>query len=47
MNYHCAVKPLLPVSEVHHALDDIERRMRDRFPEILHIVGHAEPEDHD
>lgn len=47
VNYHCAVKPLLPVSEVHHALDDIERRMRDRFPEILHIVGHAEPEDHD
>ncbi len=47
VNYHCSIKPLLPVSEVHHALDDIERRMRDRFPEILHIVGHAEPEDHD
>jgi cation diffusion facilitator family transporter len=46
VNYHCAVDAAVPVETMHAAVDELERRVRARFPEILRIVGHAEPDDH-
>jgi cation diffusion facilitator family transporter len=46
VNYHCTVDPNVPVETVHAAVDLLERRVREARPEILRIVGHAEPEDH-
>ena len=46
INYHGRVSPSVPVDIVHNAVDDIERLMRDIFPQILRIVGHVEPVDH-
>jgi len=43
VNYHCRVNPALSVSEVHTIVDDLDRRMRGAFPQIVRIVGHAEP----
>jgi cation diffusion facilitator family transporter len=47
VNYHCAVDASVPVETVHEAVDGLERRMREEYPQILRIVGHAEPDDHD
>jgi cation diffusion facilitator family transporter len=46
VNFHCAVDAAVPVEVVHAAVDELERRVREAFPEILRIVGHAEPADH-
>ncbi len=46
VNYHCAVDAAVPVETVHAAVDELERRVRENFSEILRIVGHAEPADH-
>lgn len=46
VHYHCRAAPTVPVEIAHAALDELERRMREEFPEILRIVGHAEPVDH-
>lgn len=46
VNYHCAVDAAVPVETVHAAVDELERRVRADYPEILRIVGHAEPDDH-
>jgi len=46
VNYHCAVDPSVSVETVHEAVDALERRTREEYPEILRIVGHAEPDDH-
>lgn len=46
VNFHCRVDPAVAVEVVHQAVDQVERRMLVQFPEILRIVGHAEPEDH-
>ncbi len=46
VNYHCAVDASVPVETVHEAVDRLERRMREEYPEISRIVGHAEPDDH-
>ncbi len=43
VNYHCSVDPALTVAAVHDAVDEIERRLREEFPQILRIAGHAEP----
>jgi cation diffusion facilitator family transporter len=43
VNYHCRVDPALNVAEVHELVDDLERRVRLDHPEILRVVGHAEP----
>ena len=43
VNYHCQVDPALSVAEVHDQVDRLDRRMRLDFPEIVRIVGHAEP----
>lgn len=46
VNYHCAVNAGAPVETIHAAIDTLERRVREAHPEILRIVGHAEPDDH-
>jgi divalent metal cation (Fe/Co/Zn/Cd) transporter len=43
VNYHCCVDPLLSVDAVHEQVDELERAMQQDFPEIVRIVGHAEP----
>ncbi|HKG81621.1 MAG TPA: cation transporter dimerization domain-containing protein, partial [Beijerinckiaceae bacterium] len=43
VNYHCRVDPALDVMSVHGLVDDLERRVRLLHPEILRVVGHAEP----
>jgi cation diffusion facilitator family transporter len=43
VNYHCRVHPGLDVAAVHDLVDDLERRIRQAHPEILRVVGHAEP----
>lgn len=43
VNYHCRIDPALNVAEVHGLVDDLERRVRLDHPEILRVVGHAEP----
>ncbi len=46
INYHCRVDPSVAVETAHAAVETVERRMRAEFPEILRIVGHAEPQHH-
>jgi divalent metal cation (Fe/Co/Zn/Cd) transporter len=43
VNYHCRVDPARDVASVHEKVDDLERRVRRAHPEILRVVGHAEP----
>lgn len=43
VNYHCRIDPRLTVDEVHDKIDELERRVRGDFAEIVRIVGHAEP----
>jgi cation diffusion facilitator family transporter len=46
VNYHCRVDPALSVAAIHAALDALEHSMREEFPAIVRIIGHAEPDDH-
>lgn len=43
VNFHCRVDPALTVETVHAKVDDIERALRERFPSITRVIGHAEP----
>ena len=43
VNYHCRADPGLDVSSVHELVDELERQVRRAHPEILRVVGHAEP----
>jgi cation diffusion facilitator family transporter len=43
VNYHCHIDPALDVMAMHELVDDLERRVRRQHPEILRVVGHAEP----
>ncbi len=43
VNFHCTVDEALSVSEVHEKIDEIERGLRQRFPSIKRVIGHAEP----
>lgn len=43
VNFHCYVDPTLTVQAVHERVDDVERALRRRFPEIRRVIGHAEP----
>jgi cation diffusion facilitator family transporter len=43
VNYHCRVSPYLSVDEVHQHVDELDRKMRAAFGDIVRIVGHAEP----
>jgi cation diffusion facilitator family transporter len=43
VNFHALVDPALSVSAVHDRIDDVERALRQRFPTIKRVIGHAEP----
>lgn len=43
VNYHCHVDPELSIGEVHGHVDRLERAVRQAMPEIVRVVGHAEP----
>jgi cation diffusion facilitator family transporter len=43
VNFHCRVDPALKVADVHEKVDDVERALRQRFPAIKRVIGHAEP----
>ena len=43
VNYHCYARPDLSISDVHSLVDSIERKVRNDIPEIVRVVGHAEP----
>jgi divalent metal cation (Fe/Co/Zn/Cd) transporter len=43
VNFHCRANPVLPVADVHHAVDALERALRDRRGGVHRVIGHAEP----
>lgn len=43
VNFHCRVDPKLTVHDVHEHVDDLERALRERWPSIKRVIGHAEP----
>lgn len=43
VNFHCDVDPAMRVGDVHELVDELERGLRRRFPEIKRVIGHAEP----
>lgn len=43
VNYHCRIDPGLSVAAVHDCVDTMERTVRAADPEIVRLVGHAEP----
>jgi cation diffusion facilitator family transporter len=43
VNFHCQVDSALTVQTVHEKVDEIERALRERFPLIKRVIGHAEP----
>ena len=44
VNFHCAIDPDLTVDAVHEKVDEVERALRQRWPSIKRVIGHAEPE---
>jgi cation diffusion facilitator family transporter len=43
VNFHCRVDPWLTVHEVHEKVDAVERGLRQQFPTVQRVIGHAEP----
>ena len=43
VNFHVDVDAAMPVGDVHEMVDEVERGLRRRFPEIRRVIGHAEP----
>jgi cation diffusion facilitator family transporter len=43
VNFHCVIDPMLTVHMVHEKVDELERALRQRFPSIKRVIGHAEP----
>jgi hypothetical protein len=43
VNFHCRVDPALSVHDVHEKVDELERGLRQNFPTIKRVIGHAEP----
>jgi cation diffusion facilitator family transporter len=43
VNYHCRFDPGLSVSTMHAHVDELERRFRSEYPEVVRVIGHAEP----
>jgi cation diffusion facilitator family transporter len=43
VNFHCLVDPSVKVADVHEKVDEVERALRQRFPTIKRVIGHAEP----
>jgi divalent metal cation (Fe/Co/Zn/Cd) transporter len=43
VNFHCHIDADVKVSQMHEKVDDLERALRRRFPQIKRVIGHAEP----
>ena len=43
MIFHCRVDPDVTVEATHDRVDALERSVRDEFPDVVRIIGHAEP----
>ncbi|MDR0788511.1 MAG: cation-efflux pump [Gemmatimonadota bacterium] len=43
VTYHCHADPSLDIQSVHDANDFLERRIRGNYPDIIRVIGHAEP----
>ncbi|MDE2579916.1 MAG: cation diffusion facilitator family transporter [Hyphomicrobiales bacterium] len=43
VNYHCRINPDATVEAAHDAVDTLDRRLRAQRPDVVRIVGHAEP----
>jgi divalent metal cation (Fe/Co/Zn/Cd) transporter len=43
VNFHCGVDEALSVAAVHEHVDTVERAVRLIFPDIVRVIGHAEP----
>jgi cation diffusion facilitator family transporter len=43
VNFHCYLDPAIRVGDMHELVDAVERGLRQRFPEIKRVIGHAEP----
>ena len=43
VNFHCQVDPAITVQMAHEKVDEVERALRERFPLIKRVIGHAEP----
>ncbi len=43
VNFHCWIDPALSVDSTHDEVDALERSLRNEFPDIIRVVGHAEP----
>lgn len=43
VNYHCHADSSLDIQSVHDAIDLLEREVRSSHPDILRVIGHAEP----
>jgi divalent metal cation (Fe/Co/Zn/Cd) transporter len=43
VNFHCRAAPDLDIASVHRAVDAVERALRLSRPDIMRVVGHAEP----
>lgn len=43
VNFHGFSDPDVTVAQVHEKFDDLERALRQRFPSITRVIGHAEP----
>ena len=43
VNFHCRVDPGQTVQHVHEKVDEVERALRRRWPQIKRAIGHAEP----
>ena len=43
VNFHCWIDPKISVDATHEEVDALERSLRAGFPDVMRIVGHAEP----
>jgi cation diffusion facilitator family transporter len=43
VNFHCRVDPGQTVHDIHEKVDELERALRERWPSIRRVIGHAEP----
>ena len=43
VNFHCRVDPSLTVQEVHAKVDELERALKLKSPQLARVIGHVEP----
>lgn len=43
VNYHCYIDPGQTVADVHKRVDELERTFRSQHPDVIRVIGHAEP----